>query len=748
MRRLSLSFAVLALSLVGVSVVPQQSAAAPLSAPYTATASGDLVAIRDLVNANGPGLGAARLAVAESTMSGGASPTSRASVRNLGAGLPGPGLAVQSRTQTAPPDHASPDTGPVVGASASGMFDLSPLNASVHARTRDPIACSPAGGPIANSQAQTTAILNPTGAGTVVDTGNATTTGVVSIVPEPPSDPFNRAVRSVATGSITTNDFLDGAIHVDIAGTSSLQAFATGEPGGADVSYNPGAVTVTVGSTTTPVGPGPATHFDVPAGRVSITVNQPKDVDESPNGQHASANVAVVTAQIRVGPVSSPSATVTVDLLPLRVSADVPLGGLDCAPPPPVLNTPADGSTLTDTTPTFTGTAVPDAQVDILVDGNPIPIGTTTANGVGNFSFAPSSPIPSGDHVAFARAIVNGARSVPSNLNDFTILGPPVLEDPADGTVTNDTTPTFAGTTLPGAQVDILVDGNPIPIGTTTANAAGDFSFTPGTPIPPGNHLARARAMLNGATSPPSNINDFTIDTEAPAAPTLVRPSDGSVTRDRTPTFRGRAEPGSEVEVFVDGTSIGTTTTNGDGGFSFTPAAALAAGPHEAFVGATDAAGNDSPPSNTNDFLIDTEDPAAPVITSPADGGTTTDPTPPISGTADPGSQVIIFIDGEQVGSITADENGNFTFTVPDGLVLGEHEVSAIAVDQAGNRSDASDPVSFGVLAAQADAGPGQNSLAQTGGPQGWLPIAAAIGVLAGTGILAATRWRRRSSQV
>ena len=159
------------------------------------------------------------------------------------------------------------------------------------------------------------------------------------------------------------------------------------------------------------------------------------------------------------------------------------------------------------------------------------------------------------------------------------------------------------------------------------------------------------------------------------------------------------------MEIFVDGTSIGTTTANGDGDFSFTPTTPLAPGTHEAFVGATDAAGNDSPPSNTNGFRIDTDDPAAPAITSPADGGTTTDPTPTITGTAEPGSQVIILIDGDEVGSTTADENGNFSFTVPEALSLGEHEVSAIAVDEAGNRSDESDPVSFGVLAARADAG-------------------------------------------
>ncbi len=67
-----------------------------------------------------------------------------------------------------------------------------------------------------------------------------------------------------------------------------------------------------------------------------------------------------------------------------------------------------------------------------------------------------------------------------------------MLEDPADGSATSDTTPTFAGTTLPGAQVDILVDGNPI--GTTTANSVGDFSFTPAVPLNPGTHQASAKA--------------------------------------------------------------------------------------------------------------------------------------------------------------------------------------------------------------------------------------------------------------
>ena len=356
----------------------------------------------------------------------------------------------------------------------------------------------------------------------------------------------------------------------------------------------------------------------------SITVDEPT-VTESPNGQTATGTVSVVTVEVTAGTGSTPLATATVDLLPLRAQAVAPPGGIDCRPPAPVLNNPADGSTTADTTPTFNGTAVPGAEVEIVVDGNPI--GTTTATSAGLFSFTPTTPLAADRYTATATQTTDGGTSQESNANDFTLVGPPVLQNPADRTVTNDTTPTFTGTALPGAQVDVVVDGNPI--GTTTATADRSFSFTPGTPLGPGGHHVSARARLNGVTSGPSNTHALFVDVAAPAASRLNRPADGEVTDDRTPTFHGTAEPGAEVEIFVDGTSIGTTTANGGGFFAFTPTAPLATGPHEAFVGATDAAGNDSPPSNTNAFRIDADAPAAPVITSPDDGSTTTDPTLP-----------------------------------------------------------------------------------------------------------------------
>ncbi len=155
MRRLSLSVAVLALGLASVGVVSQPSAAAPLPATYSASAGGDLAALYLDDFTTGPNLSNARLAATDATMSGGTTPSSTATASNLGAALTALGIAVQSNTQTAPPDHTAPTAGPLVGASSAGLFDLAPLNSSIQARTEAAVACTPGGGMIANAQLST-----------------------------------------------------------------------------------------------------------------------------------------------------------------------------------------------------------------------------------------------------------------------------------------------------------------------------------------------------------------------------------------------------------------------------------------------------------------------------------------------------------------------------------------------------------------------------------------------------------------
>ena len=165
-----------------------------------------------------------------------------------------------------------------------------------------------------------------------------------------------------------------------------------------------------------------------------------------------------------------------------------------------------------------------------------------------------------------------------------------------------------------------------------------------------------------GNVSLDSNANTFVVDSVAPAAPVVVTPADGSTTNDTTPTVSGTAEPNASVQVCVDGAVVGTVPAGTDGTWTI-DAPTLTEGVHTASARATDAAGNVSPTSNTVRFTVDSVAPAAPVITTPADGSVTNDPTPPIRGTAEPGSRVEVFVDGLSVGTDTAGATGRFSVT-------------------------------------------------------------------------------------
>ncbi|TAT61067.1 hypothetical protein EGM92_23605, partial [Enterobacter cloacae] len=122
------------------------------------------------------------------------------------------------------------------------------------------------------------------------------------------------------------------------------------------------------------------------------------------------------------------------------------------------------------------------------------------------------------------------------------------------------------------------------------------------------------------------------------------------------------------------GKQIGTTTVDAKGSWSFTPTTDLANGSHTITTTATDAAGNTSPASAAVSFVVDTVAPGAPAISSATDdidpgkgtvssGGSTNDPRPQLSGTAEPGSTVTIYDGSVAIGTAVTGSNGTWTFT-------------------------------------------------------------------------------------
>ncbi|HBP2306591.1 TPA: Ig-like domain repeat protein, partial [Pseudomonas aeruginosa] len=304
----------------------------------------------------------------------------------------------------------------------------------------------------------------------------------------------------------------------------------------------------------------------------------------------------------------------------------------------------------------LSGTA--EAGVTIVItDGNGNPIGQTSADANGNWSFTPGSQLPDGTVVnVVARDAAGNSSPATSITVDGVAPSAPVVE-PSNGSE-------LSGTAEPGSSVT-LTDGNGNPIGQTTADANGNWSFTPSTPLPDGTVVNVVARDAAGNSSPPASV---TVDAVAPATPT-VDPSNGT-------TLSGTAEPGATVTLTDgNGNPIGQVTADGSGNWTFTPSTPL---PNGTVVNATatDPSGNASSPASVT---VDAVAPATPVV-NPSNGTT-------LSGTAEPGATVTLTDgNGNPIGQVTADGSGNWSFTpttpLPNGTV-----VNATATDASGNTS-------------------------------------------------------------
>ncbi|HGP1153763.1 TPA: Ig-like domain-containing protein, partial [Pseudomonas aeruginosa] len=304
----------------------------------------------------------------------------------------------------------------------------------------------------------------------------------------------------------------------------------------------------------------------------------------------------------------------------------------------------------------LSGTA--EAGVTIVItDGNSNPIGQTSADANGNWSFTPGSQLPDGTVVnVVARDAAGNSSPATSITVDGVAPSAPVVE-PSNGSE-------LSGTAEPGSSVT-LTDGNGNPIGQTTADANGNWSFTPSTPLPDGTVVNVVARDAAGNSSPPASV---TVDAVAPATPT-VDPSNGT-------TLSGTAEPGSSVTLTDgNGNPIGQVTADGSGNWTYTPSTPIANGTVVNVV-AQDAAGNSSPGASVT---VDSQAPAAPVV-NPSNGTT-------LSGTAEPGATVTLTDgNGNPIGQVTADGSGNWSFTPGTPLANGT-VVNATASDPTGNTS-------------------------------------------------------------
>ncbi|CER72302.1 VCBS repeat-containing protein [Salmonella enterica subsp. enterica serovar Typhi] len=441
-------------------------------------------------------------------------------------------------------------------------------------------------------------------------------------------------------------------------------------------------------------------------------------------------NILTATATDAAGN-SSPTSgvfSVTLDTQP-PAQPDAPLISDNVAP---VIGNIGNNGATNDTTPTFSGTG--EIGSTIILYNNGSEIGRTTVGDNGSWTFPVPRNLSEGSHNLTVSATDpagnTSAVSAPWTIVvDITPPAIPVLTSVVDdqpgitgnlvsGQLTNDATPTLNGRGEAGATINVYLDGNPASIGTTTVNSDGTWSFTPQTPLANGSHTFTLSATdPAGNSSAVSSGFVLTIDTTPPAAPVIASVADntapvtgivpnGGSTNETRPTLSGTGEAGTTISIYNGSALVGTAQVQANGSWSFTPSTSLGAGVWNLTATATDAAGNTSAASEIRSFTIDTTAPAAPVIDTVYDGtgpitgnlssGQITDEARPvISGTREANTTIRLYDNGTLLAEIPADNSSSWRYTPDASLATGNHVITVIAVDAAGNASPVSDSVNF-----------------------------------------------------
>lgn len=347
---------------------------------------------------------------------------------------------------------------------------------------------------------------------------------------------------------------------------------------------------------------------------------------------------------------------------------------------PADVTTPTIGDITGDSTTGYeiTGTADPNTTIEVRNPDGTI-IGTTTTDDQGNFTVdLPAGAANPGDTLTVVGKDGDGNESQPT---EVTV--------PEDATVAAPTVTTVTGTTATGYQVTGTAEPNVtieihneagLVIATGTTDGAGAFTIT----LPTGTATANEAltAIAKDAAGKESNPTAFKTpaDPDAPVATPTVDKITGSTTKGYQVV--GEAEVGTTVEVRdADGTVLGMATTGTDGKYTVTLEPGKASANETITVVAKNATGKESQPA-TATTPADLATPTIDSITGNSSKGYE------ITGTAEPKTTIDVRdADGTIIAATTANETGQYTVTLPAGVVTPGETITIISKDSAGNES-------------------------------------------------------------
>lgn len=194
--------------------------------------------------------------------------------------------------------------------------------------------------------------------------------------------------------------------------------------------------------------------------------------------------------------------------------------------------------------------------------------------------------------------------------------------------------------------------------------------------------------VIPETSAPGSSAGVVGGDTLSPAQPILSPLS--SPTRIGRITISGLAEPRSRIDLYDQGILLARliSVTDSDGRFS--QSFDFSEGEHVLTARAIDFSQNLSQTSGELRFIVDLSVSSAPVVQNYFNGQTITDATPQLFGKSEALSTVEIIFDAKNIFTVRVDENGDWSFILPNQFALtdGEHSLELRTTDEAGNQSE------------------------------------------------------------
>ncbi|EHA5586132.1 non-fimbrial adhesin SiiE [Salmonella enterica] len=353
--------------------------------------------------------------------------------------------------------------------------------------------------------------------------------------------------------------------------------------------------------------------------------------------------------------------------------------------------------------PALVGTAEPKSTILLMRDGKLYDSIEVDSNGTWNYQF--SNKFLQGTYdieIISQDAAGNKSSTVKYSFTIQTEVVPPKAElDASDDSgakgdwITNKHNAlTLLGTADRFATVNILIDGKTI--GVTTADADGNWNFDISRNLSDNVYKITVESIDPlGRTS--SVDYQLTIDSFTPIPTVMLHDSADSgvkgdmITKINTPLFTGMAEANAKVSIYVDGVLSGEAIAGDDGVWNFQFTTALSDGSHDVTVKVEDIAGNTASSSAYNfQIVTQTQKPTIELVNDTGVDNTDhiiNEKNPALTGTAAPYSTVKLYIDGALIAEVRTNKDGRWEYTLKadQGLVDGDHRITASVEDIAGN---------------------------------------------------------------